>query len=101
MQATVQVGIVFVADGVQRPDHTSGPAAAFVVVDHIDGVRVVPQFGKQLFQLAPLRQQARCRRQAQLGALGVDEAYQLGLYRREARFKRRVGRAVPSQTDAS
>lgn len=40
-QSTVQIVITAVADDIQQPDETPGPAAAFVIVDDIHGVGIV------------------------------------------------------------
>ncbi|MNZ97024.1 hypothetical protein D3C78_1162460 [compost metagenome] len=73
-QTTVEVVVVRVADHVQQPDKPPGPAAAFIVIDHVDRIRVVPELAEQGFQVGFGRQQARRRRLAELGTLGVDEA---------------------------
>jgi hypothetical protein len=49
---------VRVADHVEQPDETPGPAAAFVVVDHIDGIVAVAELAEQFLQVAQCRQQA-------------------------------------------
>ncbi|MDT4847123.1 hypothetical protein FQZ97_811720 [compost metagenome] len=74
MQAAIEVVVTAVADHIQQPDETSGPATAFVVVNHVDGIRVMPQLGEQLLELRVLRQQAGGWWLAQLGAFRVDEA---------------------------
>ncbi|MNC45072.1 hypothetical protein D3C75_940110 [compost metagenome] len=61
-------------DDIQQPDETPGPTAAFVVIDHVDRIGVVAEFGKQFFQIGFGRQQARRRGLAQLGTLRVDKA---------------------------
>ncbi|MNJ55610.1 hypothetical protein D3C77_511140 [compost metagenome] len=62
------------ADHVEQPDEAPGPAAAFVVVDHVNRIGVVAQFAEQALQLLARRRQARRGRLCPLGALGIDEA---------------------------
>ncbi len=46
-QAAVEVVVAAMANDIQQPDETPGPAATFIVVDHVDRVRVMPQFAEQ------------------------------------------------------
>ena len=62
------------ADHIQQPDEAPGPAAALVVVDHIDRVGAMSQCAEQLLQLRDVGKQAGRWRLAELGLLGVDEA---------------------------
>ncbi|MNP16613.1 hypothetical protein D3C76_1090180 [compost metagenome] len=62
------------ANDIQQPDEAPGPAAALVVVHHVNGVIAVAEFAEQFFQVGTCRQQAGGRRLAKLSALGVDEA---------------------------
>lgn len=66
--------IALVPDHIQQPDETSGPAATFVVIHHVDRLGVVPEFTEQRLQGRLGWQQSWGRRLAELGALGVDEA---------------------------
>ena len=52
MQAAVEVVIPMMPDDIQQPDETSGPATTFIVVDHIDRIRVMPQCAKYRFELS-------------------------------------------------
>ncbi|MNV94479.1 hypothetical protein D3C71_1892800 [compost metagenome] len=54
--AAIEVVVAGVADHIQQPDETSGPAAALVVIDHVDRIGVVAKLGKQLFQIGFGRQ---------------------------------------------
>jgi hypothetical protein len=63
-----------VADQVEQPAEASGPGAALVVVEHVDGVGAVAQLAEQRLEVAPGRQQAGRRWLAELGAFGIDEA---------------------------
>ncbi|MNM70887.1 hypothetical protein D3C81_825320 [compost metagenome] len=74
LSATVEVVVTAMTDDIQQPDEAPGPAAAFVVIDHVDRIGVMAELGKQFFQVGLGRQQARRWRLAQLRALRVDEA---------------------------
>ncbi|MCY1183782.1 hypothetical protein D9M73_244300 [compost metagenome] len=50
-QTAVQVVIALMPDHIEDPDKTPGPAAPFVVINHVDSVGVVPQFTEQLFKV--------------------------------------------------
>ncbi|MNS74314.1 hypothetical protein D3C72_1077870 [compost metagenome] len=56
LRTTVEVVVTGVTDDIQQPDETPGPAAAFVVIDHVDRIGVVAKLGKQLFQIGFGRQ---------------------------------------------
>jgi hypothetical protein len=43
-KTTVYIVVLVVTDHVEQPDKASGPAAAFVVIDHVDRVFAVAQF---------------------------------------------------------
>lgn len=74
MQAAIDIVVMRVADHIQQPDEAPGPAAAFVVIDHVDRVGAMAQFTEQRLEVSLGRQQTGGRWLAQLGALGVDEA---------------------------
>jgi hypothetical protein len=73
-QASVEVVIIRMPDHIEQPDKASGPAAALVVIHHVDCARVMPEFAEQRFQVGFCRQQARRRGLAQLRAFRIDEA---------------------------
>ena len=45
-QSAVEVVVMPVSDHVEQPDEAAGPAAALVVVDHVDGFLSVPEFAE-------------------------------------------------------
>src|SRR5690606_23323282 len=73
-QATIEKVIAVVADHIQQPDEAPGPAAPFIVVDHVGGACGVAQLGEQALQFGFAGEQAGSGRLTQLGALAVDPA---------------------------
>ena len=71
LQTTIEEVVTRVADHVEQPDEATGPGAALVVVDHINGIRVMTDVGEQRLELRSLGQQARSRWLAELRALGI------------------------------
>src|SRR5690606_41195711 len=61
-QPAIEIAVTLMADAVQQPDETPGPAAALIVVDDVVQLVMMTEAAEDMLQVLQIGQQPRSRR---------------------------------------